>query len=90
MIFLITIYALSFAVEGRRRAANRLARYVIFGAFILALIPLVSLLAEVTSRGLSRFDLDFFTMSLGLPTTHTLRRLHRTHRATGRYRQRLS
>ncbi|BEH01540.1 phosphate ABC transporter permease PstA [Brooklawnia propionicigenes] len=63
VIFLITIYALSFAVEGRRRAANRLARYVIFGAFILALIPLVSLLAEVTSRGLSRFDLDFFTMS---------------------------
>ncbi|WIY82011.1 phosphate ABC transporter permease PstA [Propionimicrobium sp. PCR01-08-3] len=63
VIFLVCIYALSFAVEGRRRAANRLARYIIFGAFVLALIPLVSLLVEVTSRGLARFDLDYFTMS---------------------------
>lgn len=63
VIFLITSYALSFAVEGRRRAANRLARYIIMGAFIIALIPLVSLLVEVTSRGLARFDWSYFTMS---------------------------
>ncbi len=62
-IFLIAIYALSFAVEGRRRATNRLARYIIFGAFVLALLPLASLLIEVISRGLARFDWSYFTMS---------------------------
>lgn len=63
IIFLIAIYALSYSVEGRRRATNRLARYLIFSTFVLALIPLISLLFDVVSRGLARFDLDYFTMS---------------------------
>ncbi|GAA2182942.1 phosphate ABC transporter permease PstA [Brooklawnia cerclae] len=63
LIFLVSVYALAFAVEGQRRASNRLARYVIFGAFILALIPLVSLLVEVIGQGWNRFDLDYFTQS---------------------------
>jgi len=60
-LFLVGIYALAFSVEGRRRAVNRVARYVIIGAFVLALVPLVSLLWEVISKGLPRFDWQFFT-----------------------------
>ena len=63
VFFLAGIYALAFSVEGQRRAVDRLARYVITGAFILALIPLASLLFETISLGLPRLDLNFFTMS---------------------------
>ena len=62
-LFLIGIFALAFNVEGQRRAVNRVARYVILGAFILALVPLVSLLWEVISKGLPRFDWQFFTQT---------------------------
>ena len=37
---------------------------VVTGAFILAAIPLVSLLWTVISRGLARFDVEFFTHSM--------------------------
>lgn len=63
LLFLVGIYAMAFGVEGQRRAADRLARYIILGAFILALIPLASLLIEVIGKGLPRFDWDYFTMS---------------------------
>lgn len=61
VIFLIGIFALSYSVEGQRRAVDRLARYIILGAFILALAPLASLLWEVISQGATRFDLAYFT-----------------------------
>ncbi len=44
-----------------RRAKDRLATLAITAAFALAMAPLVSLLYEVTSRGLARFDAAFFT-----------------------------
>lgn len=62
-VFLAGIFTMSYRVEGRRRAVNRLARYIILGAFILALAPLASLLWEVISQGLPRFDLDYFTQT---------------------------
>ncbi|MGB3956399.1 MAG: phosphate ABC transporter permease PstA [Brooklawnia sp.] len=61
VLFLVTIFALSYSVEGQRRAVDRLARYVILGAFIVALVPLASLLFEVVSSGLPRFDWQYFT-----------------------------
>lgn len=63
LVFLVAIYILARSVEGGRRAINRLARYIVFGAFILALLPLASLLFEVISKGLPRFDLAYFTQS---------------------------
>lgn len=63
VLFLVAMFALSVAVEGQRRAVDRIARYVIFGAFVLALIPLVSLLFKVVSEGMHRFDLDYFTLT---------------------------
>ncbi|EPH03322.1 phosphate ABC transporter, permease PstA [Propionibacterium sp. oral taxon 192 str. F0372] len=59
--FLVAMFALSTAVEGRRRAVDRIARYLILGTFLLALAPLLSLLFKVASEGIIRFDVTYFT-----------------------------
>jgi phosphate transport system permease protein len=56
-------YGVALRVEGRRQAFSRLATLSIAFAFALALLPLLSLLYEVFSRGLHRFDVAFFTES---------------------------
>jgi phosphate transport system permease protein len=55
------IYLWSRSVEGRRRATDRLVTFSITFAFAVAVAPLISLLYEVVSRGVARFDLPFFT-----------------------------
>jgi phosphate transport system permease protein len=57
----IAIYAWSRAVEGHRHALDRLVTFSIIAAFGLALIPLLSLLFEVTKRGLPGLDWEFLT-----------------------------
>jgi len=64
VIFLPVIYAVARGVEGRRAAADRLATALVSGAFLLALLPLVSLLWETLSNGVARFDATFFTWSM--------------------------
>jgi len=51
-------------VSTRRKVVNKIATIVIAAFFILALIPLVSLLWTVVSRGLARMDLTFFSSSM--------------------------
>jgi phosphate transport system permease protein len=55
------LYAWSRAVEGRRRALDRLMTLVIAAAFGLAMIPLLSLLFEVAKRGIPGISWEFFT-----------------------------
>ena len=64
VIYLPAIYLLSRSVEGRRRATDRLATNLVAGAFLLALLPLVSVLWASLSGGLPRFDATFFTWSM--------------------------
>ena len=64
VIYLPAIYLLARAVEGRRAAADRLATNLVAGAFLLALLPLVSLLWETLSNGLPRFDPTYFSWSM--------------------------
>ena len=52
-------YPWSRAVEGPRQARNRLMTLLIVFAFSLAVLPLLSLLYEVFSRGLHAFNVDF-------------------------------
>lgn len=52
---------ISFAIEGRRKATNRLAGSLITLAFLGAVAPLVSLVWTVVERGSGRFDITFFT-----------------------------
>jgi phosphate transport system permease protein len=60
----VTIYALSAWVEGRRNALDRLVTVVVTTFFLLAILPLVSVLYKVVVEGLQRFDVEFFTYSM--------------------------
>lgn len=51
-------------VEGRRAAADRTVTAIVTTAFGVAMIPLVSLLYTVVSRGSARMDAQFFTNSM--------------------------
>ncbi len=59
----IAIYAWSRAVEGPRRAKDRVVTLAIAAAFALAMLPLISLLYEVAKRGIPGFSVEFFTES---------------------------
>jgi phosphate transport system permease protein len=48
---------------GRRTAKDRLMTTAIAAAFVLAILPLASLLWTVVTKGLARFDITFFTES---------------------------
>lgn len=64
LIYLVTNYALSASVEGPRKAKDRLARNIVTGFFILALFPLVSVIWGTLSKGIARFDGEFFGSSM--------------------------
>jgi phosphate transport system permease protein len=51
-------------VEGSRSARNRMATVMIYGAFILALLPLVSVVWTLVSKGSERLDGNFFQTSM--------------------------
>jgi phosphate transport system permease protein len=60
----VLLFAVSRLVEGPRPAKDRLVTCVVYSAFGLAMVPLVSLAFEVVRRGAERFDGQFFTWSL--------------------------
>ncbi|CAJ65156.1 Phosphate ABC transporter permease protein [Frankia alni ACN14a] len=64
LFFVIAMTAVSTAVEGGRRARDRFATTLVYGAFLLAVIPLVAVLASVISKGAGRLDGAFFTHSM--------------------------
>ncbi len=60
----LLVYVVTRAVEGRRKATDRLVTCLVTTAFGIAMIPLVSLVYTVLDKGLARFDGDFFGMSM--------------------------
>jgi len=64
LIFLVAMEIAARVIEGPRQAADRRARHLIVGAFLLALLPLASVIFEVLSKGMARFDIGFFTQSM--------------------------
>ena len=64
LLYIPSIWLFSMLVEGRRRATDRLVTAIVTGAFVLAMIPLVSLTFTVITYGLARFDIEFFTSSM--------------------------
>jgi phosphate transport system permease protein len=58
------VYVASRSVEGSRKAFDRLVTSVVTTAFAVAMVPLVSLVWTVLSRGLKRLDAEFFTSSM--------------------------
>jgi|SRR6201746_1931658 len=61
LVACVAIYAWSRAVEGPRRARDRVMTMAIAAAFGLAMIPLFSLIFEVAKRGIPGLSLEFFT-----------------------------
>ncbi len=64
VVFAVGTYVASRTVEGRRKAADRIVTIVVTCAFLVALIPLISVIYTVVSNGVARFDAEFFTASM--------------------------
>ncbi|NKI44754.1 phosphate ABC transporter permease PstA [Streptomyces physcomitrii] len=66
LLFVVITYTAAAAVEGRRQARDRVATSVIWVTFVLAVIPLASLLYETVKRGAKVFDGYFLGHSMGV------------------------
>lgn len=64
VLYVIAIFVIAYLVEGIRQAKDRLVTSLVATAFIIALLPLISLLYTVVVSGLARFDLTFFSSSM--------------------------
>lgn len=64
VLYAVALYVASRLVEGERRALDRLVTTLVVGAFTIALLPLISLLFTVVTKGSNRFDMEFFTFSM--------------------------
>lgn len=64
VLFLVTSFIAGLLIDGRRNATNRLVTNLVTSAFVIAIIPLISLAWTVIENGAKRFDFDFFTMSM--------------------------
>jgi phosphate transport system permease protein len=66
LIFLVATYVIAMSVEGRRQAKDRIATALVWVAFLIALVPLVSLLWTTISRGAKVLNVFFLTHSMGI------------------------
>lgn len=64
ILYVVVQTGVSFAVEGRRFAVDRLATTFMYAFFIASAAPIFSVLWEVISRGYKVFNLDFFSYSM--------------------------
>ena len=64
ILSLAVITGISASVEGRRQAVDRFITGLVTGAFLLAMVPLVSVAITVVGNGLARFDPEFFAYSM--------------------------
>ncbi|MET7480935.1 phosphate ABC transporter permease PstA [Streptomyces sp. NPDC005648] len=66
LLFLIATYGIAAKVEGRRQAKDRIATGLVWVAFLVALVPLISLVWVTVARGVKVLDIYFLTHSMGL------------------------
>src|SRR5690606_6405267 len=64
LLYMVLITTISAIAESRRKAIDRLMTALVATAFLIALMPLISLLWTVVANGLSRFDAEFFSFSM--------------------------
>lgn len=68
VLFVVGSYGIAAKVEGRRQAKDRVATSLVWVAFILAVVPLASLVYETISRGVKVLDGYFLSHSMGVVT----------------------
>lgn len=66
ILFVVVSFALAVKVEGKRQAKDRFATSIVWVAFLVALVPLVSLIWETVARGVKVLDVYFLTHSMGV------------------------
>ncbi|MEU0335777.1 phosphate ABC transporter permease PstA [Streptomyces sp. NPDC006193] len=66
ILFVLGTYGVAARVEGRRQAKDRIATSLVWVAFLLAVVPLVSLVWTTVSRGVKVLDGYFLTHSMGV------------------------
>jgi phosphate transport system permease protein len=64
LVFGVLVNLASRRIEGRRRATDRAVTTIVSAMFVAAMVPLLSLLHTVLTRGAGRFDGDFFTSTM--------------------------
>ena len=64
VLYASVLYIASRLVEGQRRAMDRLVTTLVTTAFVIALLPLISVLFTLVVNGSDRFDITFFTYSM--------------------------
>ncbi|MEW1546221.1 phosphate ABC transporter permease PstA [Streptomyces tsukubensis] len=68
LFFMVISYAVTSAVENRRQARDKVATSIVWVCFVLAVIPLFSLIWVTVSRGVKVLDGYFLTHSMaGVP-----------------------
>ncbi|MER6465116.1 phosphate ABC transporter permease PstA [Streptomyces sp. NPDC048409] len=66
LLYIVGTFAIAARVEGRRQAKDRIATSLVWVAFIIAVIPLVSLIWVTISRGVKVLDFYFLSHSMGV------------------------
>ncbi|WP_406837872.1 phosphate ABC transporter permease PstA [Streptomyces sp. AHU1] len=66
IVFVLGTYVAAARVEGRRQAKDRVATSLVWVCFIVAVVPLVSLIWETVKRGVKVFDTYFLSHSMGV------------------------
>ncbi|HYI52005.1 MAG TPA: phosphate ABC transporter permease PstA [Microbacterium sp.] len=64
LAYLVLILVISSLVEGRRKGVDRLVTGVVASAFLLAMVPLVSVAWTVLVNGIAGLSAEFFTSSM--------------------------
>ncbi|GAA4932632.1 phosphate ABC transporter permease PstA [Actinoplanes utahensis] len=62
--YLIGLSVVAGRIEGKRAARNRTMKALIYTACVLAVLPLISVIWTLVTKGLARFDADFFGSSM--------------------------
>ncbi|MFJ8083313.1 phosphate ABC transporter permease PstA [Streptomyces sp. NPDC096205] len=65
-LFVLGTFAIAARVEGKRQAKDRVATSVVWVAFLLAIVPLASLIWATVERGIKVLDVYFLTHSMGV------------------------
>ncbi|MCN9244196.1 phosphate ABC transporter permease PstA [Streptomyces sp. RY43-2] len=66
LLFVLATYGIAARVEGRRQAKDRVATSLVWVAFLLAVVPLVSLIWVTVQRGVKVLDFYFLSHSMGV------------------------
>lgn len=64
LLFIVAGTAVTGAMEGGRKARDRLALFLVYGAFLVALLPLLSVIWTVLERGVPGLNYNFLFTSM--------------------------